>query len=78
MTDLQNLAPTARLVLMVAAANPQPLSYRQLSTLTGASPGTLGKIIPTLVKADLLVRTTARGMSYFSTPGAPTESSDAG
>ncbi len=74
--DSQNLAPTARLVIMVAAANPQPLNYTHLANMTGATPGTLGKIIPKLVKAGLLTRTTIKGMSYFSTPGAPTESSD--
>jgi len=63
---MHHYTPTARLVLLALRASATPLSLARLSDLTGASPGTLEKVIKKLVMRGEVTRQKDYSISVYS------------
>ncbi|MCU1247067.1 MAG: hypothetical protein JWQ49_96 [Edaphobacter sp.] len=63
---IPQVTPTARLVLYAVAMSTTPSSIAHLSEATGATPGTLEKLVRKLVGRGYLVKTANGSVSLYS------------
>ena len=60
------IPPTSRLVIYACAVSTTPLSIANLSEATGATPGTLEKVVRKLVRRGYLSKTANGSISLYS------------